>query len=342
MQRSLLLERICSCRQGRCRGSPHSHSPSLGRRASLAPADAAFGLEVRPLVVCLHSCGRGWCLCWFPYPEAAAVAHRLGLAACGDGRPRALCAQRRPRPGSPFDLNAPGAPSARAARTRDSSRSHPRVPTSPCPPRRAHPARAHPARVHPACPPRRAHPAVPTPPARTRPQVSGLFWFAALGLAAKIEAESVATQFEGWQSEGKPWKYTPGDFSFDPCASPLASLTKSPLLDSPPCLMCLMWSQMLAPLLPALFRTAARLLRQGVGAALHMCVPMHESTRACLLVRGWARADALRSPSVLRSFFVLAGRASAARSPTSGPTPFRTPTSRLTATCAAHMIQLRT
>merc|ERR1719230_2328919 len=47
-------------------------------------------------------------------------------------------------------------------------------------------------------------------------QVSGLFWFAALGLAAKIEAESVATQFEGWQSEGKPWKYTPGDFSFDP------------------------------------------------------------------------------------------------------------------------------
>ena len=47
-------------------------------------------------------------------------------------------------------------------------------------------------------------------------QVSGLFWFAALGIAAKIEADSVAIQFEGWQSEGKPWKYTPGDYSFDP------------------------------------------------------------------------------------------------------------------------------
>ena len=47
-------------------------------------------------------------------------------------------------------------------------------------------------------------------------QVSGLFWFAALGVAATIEASTVSGQFEGWLSEGKPWRYEPGNLNFDP------------------------------------------------------------------------------------------------------------------------------
>ena len=47
-------------------------------------------------------------------------------------------------------------------------------------------------------------------------QVSGLFWFAALGVAAAIEANTVPYQFEGWLSSGKPWRYEPGNLNFDP------------------------------------------------------------------------------------------------------------------------------
>lgn len=47
-------------------------------------------------------------------------------------------------------------------------------------------------------------------------QFGGCFWLVALGLAAGLETLTVKDQFEGWQSATKPWKYTPGDYGFDP------------------------------------------------------------------------------------------------------------------------------
>jgi len=47
-------------------------------------------------------------------------------------------------------------------------------------------------------------------------QFGGAFWLAAFALASLLESSTVTQQFEGWQSADKPWKYSPGDYAFDP------------------------------------------------------------------------------------------------------------------------------
>lgn len=47
-------------------------------------------------------------------------------------------------------------------------------------------------------------------------EVSPLFWLALLALFGTVEKATLDYQTEGWQSEGKPWTYTPGDLAFDP------------------------------------------------------------------------------------------------------------------------------
>jgi len=46
--------------------------------------------------------------------------------------------------------------------------------------------------------------------------VSPFFWLALLLSAAALETGTLENQVTGWQSSGKPWKYTPGDYAFDP------------------------------------------------------------------------------------------------------------------------------
>lgn len=46
--------------------------------------------------------------------------------------------------------------------------------------------------------------------------VNPFFWLVLLLGFAALENSTLEYQFEGWQSEGKPWKYTAGDYSFDP------------------------------------------------------------------------------------------------------------------------------
>jgi hypothetical protein len=47
-------------------------------------------------------------------------------------------------------------------------------------------------------------------------QFGGGFWVAAFAIAAILESITVSQQFEGWKSGDKVWKYTPGDYAFDP------------------------------------------------------------------------------------------------------------------------------
>ena len=47
-------------------------------------------------------------------------------------------------------------------------------------------------------------------------EVSPVFWLALLAGFASLESNTLDYQVTGWQSEGKSWKYTPGDYSFDP------------------------------------------------------------------------------------------------------------------------------
>lgn len=47
-------------------------------------------------------------------------------------------------------------------------------------------------------------------------EVSGFFWLFLLAIFATVESNTLEYQLDGWQSSGKPWKYVPGDWSFDP------------------------------------------------------------------------------------------------------------------------------
>jgi len=46
--------------------------------------------------------------------------------------------------------------------------------------------------------------------------VPATFWLALLAVFSLVENSTFDYQVTGWQSEGKPWKYTPGDWAFDP------------------------------------------------------------------------------------------------------------------------------